>query len=91
VTHPRISDLMRGKTSRSSLDALVNMLTYAGMEADFRIKPAPGGLPSPSWQDFSASLGCSTYWSLVQAEAWLSLARAPGPAWLPRYRTQKNR
>jgi predicted XRE-type DNA-binding protein len=41
VTQPRISDLTRGKISRFSLDALVNLLTYAGLEADFRIKAAP--------------------------------------------------
>ena len=41
VTQPRISDLTRGKISRFSLDALVNMLTDAGLEVDFRIKPAP--------------------------------------------------
>jgi predicted XRE-type DNA-binding protein len=40
VTQPRISDLTRGKISRFSLDALVNMLTDAGLEVAFRIKPA---------------------------------------------------
>ncbi|MBZ5526185.1 MAG: helix-turn-helix domain-containing protein [Acidobacteriia bacterium] len=42
VSQPRISDLTRGKISRFSLDTLVNMLTDAGLEVDFRIKP-----PSP--------------------------------------------
>ena len=41
VTQPRISDLNRGKISRFSLDALVNMLTDAGLEVDFRIKTTP--------------------------------------------------
>jgi predicted XRE-type DNA-binding protein len=41
VTQPRISDLVRGKLSRFSLDTLVNMLTDAGLEVDFRIKAAP--------------------------------------------------
>ena len=41
VTQPRISDLTRGRISRFSLDALVNMLTDAGLEVDFRIKTAP--------------------------------------------------
>ncbi|MEX2262938.1 MAG: helix-turn-helix transcriptional regulator [Bryobacteraceae bacterium] len=41
VTQPRISDLKRGKITRFSLDALVNMLTDAGLEVDFRIKAAP--------------------------------------------------
>lgn len=41
VSQPRISDLMRGKISRFSLETLVNMLGDAGMEVDCRIKPAP--------------------------------------------------
>ena len=39
VSQPRISDLTRGKISRFSLDTLVNMLTDAGLEVDFRIRP----------------------------------------------------
>lgn len=39
VSQPRISDLTRGKISRFSLDTLVNMLSDAGLEVDFRIKP----------------------------------------------------
>ena len=39
VSQPRISDLARGKISRFSLVSLVNMLTDAGLEVDFRIKP----------------------------------------------------
>ena len=39
VSQPRISDLIRGKISRFSLDSLVNMLTDAGLEVNFRIKP----------------------------------------------------
>ena len=38
VSQPRISDLTRGKISRFSMDTLVNMLTDAGLEVDFRIK-----------------------------------------------------
>jgi predicted XRE-type DNA-binding protein len=38
VTQPRISDLMRGKIARFSLDTLVNMLTDAGLQVDFRIR-----------------------------------------------------
>ena len=38
VSQPRINDLLRGRISRFSLDALVNMLTDAGLEVDFRIK-----------------------------------------------------
>ena len=38
VSQPRVSDLTRGKISRFSLDTLVNMLTDAGLEVDFRIK-----------------------------------------------------
>jgi predicted XRE-type DNA-binding protein len=39
VSQPRISDLTRGQISRFSLDTLVNMLSDAGLEVDFRIKP----------------------------------------------------
>jgi predicted XRE-type DNA-binding protein len=38
VSQPRVSDLTRGKISRFSLDSLVNMLSDAGLEVDFRIK-----------------------------------------------------
>ena len=38
VTQPRISDLIRGKISRFSLDTLVNMLIGAGMDVDLRIR-----------------------------------------------------
>lgn len=41
VSQPRISDLNRGKISRFSLDALVNMLADAGLEVDLRIKSSP--------------------------------------------------
>jgi len=41
VTQPRISDLMRGKISRFSLDTLVNMLADAGVDVDVRIKAGP--------------------------------------------------
>ena len=39
VSQPRVSDLTRGKISKFSLDMLVNMLSDAGLEVDFRIKP----------------------------------------------------
>lgn len=38
VSQPRISDLTRGKISRSSLDTLVNMLTDAGSEVAVKIR-----------------------------------------------------
>ncbi len=38
VSQPRISDLTRGKISRFSLDALVDLLSDAGLEDEFRIK-----------------------------------------------------
>jgi predicted XRE-type DNA-binding protein len=41
VTQPRISDLMRGKINRFSLDTLVAMSTMAGMEVDLRIRVKP--------------------------------------------------
>jgi len=38
VSQPRVSDIIRGKISRFSLDALVNMLSDAGLEVDLRVK-----------------------------------------------------
>ncbi len=38
VRQPRVPDLTRGKISRFSLDALVNMLTDAGMQVDVKIR-----------------------------------------------------
>lgn len=38
VSQPRISDLTRGMVSRFSLDALVNMLTDAGISVDLKIR-----------------------------------------------------
>lgn len=38
VSQPRISDLVRGKIGRSSMDTLVNMLTDAGLAVDVRIR-----------------------------------------------------
>ncbi|MEU2256139.1 XRE family transcriptional regulator [Nocardia xishanensis] len=40
VTQPRVSDLMRGKVHLFSLDALVNMVTAAGMHVEMTVKPA---------------------------------------------------
>lgn len=42
VSQSRISDLTRGKISRFSLDALVNMVTDAGLEINIRIKSPSG-------------------------------------------------
>lgn len=39
VTQPRISDLVRGKIDRFSVDSLVEMLGHAGAEVSFVIKP----------------------------------------------------
>ena len=41
VTQPRVSDLIRGKISRFSLDALVTMSSDAGLEVDLRITAKP--------------------------------------------------
>jgi predicted XRE-type DNA-binding protein len=41
VSQPRISDLMRGKIARFSLDTLVNMLTDAGIEVHLTLKSQP--------------------------------------------------
>lgn len=37
VTQPRISDLLRGKISVFSIDALINMTAQAGMRVELRI------------------------------------------------------
>lgn len=42
VTQPRISDLMRGKINRFSLDTLVGMLSDAGLEVDLRVRTSSG-------------------------------------------------
>jgi predicted XRE-type DNA-binding protein len=41
VTQPRMSDLLRGKISRFSLDALVTMSSDAGLEVNLRITAKP--------------------------------------------------
>ena len=40
VTQPRISDLMRGKINRFSIDALVTLLTAAGIRLEVRARAA---------------------------------------------------
>ena len=40
VTQPRISDLTRGKIDLFSIDALVNMITAAGLHLDVRVRAA---------------------------------------------------
>ncbi len=40
VTQPRISDLMRGKINLFGLDALVNMITAAGLRIELRVREA---------------------------------------------------
>lgn len=40
VTQPRVSDLIRGKVDLFSIDALVNMLTAAGLHLDLRVRRA---------------------------------------------------
>jgi predicted XRE-type DNA-binding protein len=37
VTHPRVSDLMRGKINLFGLDALVNTATAAGLQIEMRV------------------------------------------------------
>ena len=41
VTQPRISDLKRGKVSLFSLDALVNMLSAAGIHVRMKFETEP--------------------------------------------------
>ncbi|MBW1940504.1 MAG: XRE family transcriptional regulator [Deltaproteobacteria bacterium] len=40
VTQPRISDLVRGKIDRFTIDMLVNMLVRAGIKVDLHLKDA---------------------------------------------------
>lgn len=40
VTRPRLSDLMRGKLGKFSLDALVNLTAAAGLTLEIRISEA---------------------------------------------------
>ena len=40
VTQPRVSDLMRGKISLFTIDALVNMATAAGLHVEIRVLEA---------------------------------------------------
>jgi len=40
VTQPRVSDLMRGKINLFALDALVNMVTAAGLHIEMRVREA---------------------------------------------------
>ena len=40
VTQPRVSDLVRGKISLFTLDALVNMATAAGLHIEMRVLDA---------------------------------------------------
>ena len=40
VSQPRLNDVMRGKISNFSLDALVNMLGHAGMRVEMKVKRA---------------------------------------------------
>ena len=40
VTQPRVSDLVRGKIERFSIDMLVNMLAQADLHVDVHVEPA---------------------------------------------------
>ena len=42
VTQPRVSDLVRGKIGRFSIDALVNMLAKAGVRVELRLAVPAG-------------------------------------------------
>jgi predicted XRE-type DNA-binding protein len=41
VTQPRVSDLVRGKIERFSIDTLVAMLGYAGVQVQFTLGRRP--------------------------------------------------
>ncbi len=40
VTQPRISDLVRGKIDRFTIDMLINMLSHAGIHVEFVVSEA---------------------------------------------------
>jgi predicted XRE-type DNA-binding protein len=40
VTQPRVSDLLRGKVNLFAIDALVNMLTAAGLRVEMNVRKA---------------------------------------------------
>lgn len=40
ITRPRLNDLLRGKLSKFSLDALVNLATAAGLVLEIRVAAA---------------------------------------------------
>jgi predicted XRE-type DNA-binding protein len=40
ITRPRLNDLLRGKLSKFSLDALVNLATAAGLTLEIRVSAA---------------------------------------------------
>ena len=40
ITQPRLSDLLRGRIEKFSLDALVNMLARVGQQVDVKVKKA---------------------------------------------------
>ena len=48
ITQPRMSDLMRGKISLFSLEAMMDMATAAGLEPHVTIKRPKGGKKRPS-------------------------------------------
>lgn len=41
ITQPRLNQVLKGRINEFSLDALVNMVTRAGMRVGLTIKPAP--------------------------------------------------
>jgi predicted XRE-type DNA-binding protein len=47
VTQPRLNDLLRGKVENFSLDALVKMLTKAGLRVEMRVTKARGRAAAP--------------------------------------------
>jgi predicted XRE-type DNA-binding protein len=48
ITQPRINDLLRGRVSRFSIDALVNIATALGRTVRFELQRAGGGRRSAS-------------------------------------------
>jgi predicted XRE-type DNA-binding protein len=46
VSQPRVSDLVRGKIDRFSIDTLVEMLARAGVRIDLVVEPASASRPA---------------------------------------------
>lgn len=51
ITRPRLNDLLRGKLAKFSLDALVNLVTAAGLTLEIRVSEAGSAISYPAPAD----------------------------------------